>query len=213
MAGLLQQLENNEAVLLMYLAGELPPEDRVEVELMLANDPTLRAQLDGLRGLEQSTAGALAALDRSEPLPEPAEVVARRVARAMARHQVRRTVTAPARAEERSRPRLVAPWMYPMAAAALLLIAFATWQATSKPEADRSTASTGTGKSAIVVIAPKLMSSVDPAAVASALESLGVGGDDAIASAHDSPTGLAAAERHLYELRDGNGVGLDFSIP
>ena len=39
MSNLLQQLENNEAILLMYLAGELPEPDRVEVEQMLVSNP------------------------------------------------------------------------------------------------------------------------------------------------------------------------------
>ena len=45
----LQHLENNEAVLLMYLAGELTDSDRAEVEQMLATDARLRAELDAAK--------------------------------------------------------------------------------------------------------------------------------------------------------------------
>ena len=43
MSSLLPQL-NNESLLLMYIADELPAEDRVEVEQMLTIDPGMRAQ-------------------------------------------------------------------------------------------------------------------------------------------------------------------------
>jgi anti-sigma factor RsiW len=45
MASLLHELENNEAMLLMFLTGELPEEDRMEVVQMLASDGGLRAEL------------------------------------------------------------------------------------------------------------------------------------------------------------------------
>ncbi len=50
MPNLLEQLENNEeAVLLMYIAGELPDEDRAEVAQMLSTDRRLRDELEQLR--------------------------------------------------------------------------------------------------------------------------------------------------------------------
>ena len=60
---MLEQLENNEFVLLMYLAGELPAEDRVEVEAMLSTDPILRAELDRLQSAQEAIGDALARLD------------------------------------------------------------------------------------------------------------------------------------------------------
>ena len=49
MKSYLQHLESNEAVLLMYLGNELPEQDRVEVEAMLASDSRLRSELENLR--------------------------------------------------------------------------------------------------------------------------------------------------------------------
>jgi len=73
MKPLLQQLEN-ESLLLLYLAGELPAEDRSELELMLQRDGGLRSQLEALRSAQYCSFSALAALDAAEPLhsAEPA---------------------------------------------------------------------------------------------------------------------------------------------
>ncbi len=45
MASFIQELENNEALLLMYFTDELPVDDRAEVEQMLASDAGMRAAL------------------------------------------------------------------------------------------------------------------------------------------------------------------------
>jgi len=59
MASLVNKLESNEAILLMYLADELGPEDRAEVEQMLAGDRPLREQLASLRDLQGFVKGQL----------------------------------------------------------------------------------------------------------------------------------------------------------
>jgi hypothetical protein len=121
MSNLLHELENNEAILLMYLAGELPEEDRVEVEQMLASDPALRAELADLAALHDELTGVLAQADGSGDQPRR-EAVVRQVSRAMtaARLQPIRTNSAPAQA---ARFRLrIAWWAYPIAAAALLVV-------------------------------------------------------------------------------------------
>ena len=122
MSNLLHELENNEAILLMYLAGELPEEDRLEVEQMLANDPALRAELAELAALQDELTGALAKADRGSPNLPRREAVVRQVSRAMAaaRLQPLRTDAVPS---ETARFRLrIAWWAYPIAAAALLVI-------------------------------------------------------------------------------------------
>lgn len=68
MTSYLQQLENNEAILLMYLAGELPESDRAEVEQMLGSDARLRADLAILRQTQELAFDALESLDE---LPRP----------------------------------------------------------------------------------------------------------------------------------------------
>ena len=63
MKSYLQHLENNEAILLMYLADELPQQDRAEVEQMLASDAKLRAELENLRQTHQLAYDSLESLD------------------------------------------------------------------------------------------------------------------------------------------------------
>jgi ElaB/YqjD/DUF883 family membrane-anchored ribosome-binding protein len=63
MTSYLQKLENNEAILLMYLAGELPEADRKEVDQMLASDARLRSELEILRQTQQLAFDALESLD------------------------------------------------------------------------------------------------------------------------------------------------------
>jgi len=121
MSNLLHELENNEAILLMYLAGELPEEDRVEVEQMLASDPALRAELAELAALQTELTGVMGRADGSGDLPRR-EAVVRQVSRAMAAARLQprssKTVAAPV-----SRFRLhIAWWAYPIVAAALLLV-------------------------------------------------------------------------------------------
>jgi anti-sigma factor RsiW len=83
MSSLLQQLENNEAVLLMYLCGELPPEDRAEVEQLLGRDAGLAAELQRLRELHGQCVEAIERMDESQRLRTgPAERQAVRAVRA-----------------------------------------------------------------------------------------------------------------------------------
>jgi anti-sigma factor RsiW len=121
MSNLLHELENNEAILLMYLAGELPEEDRVEVEQMLASDPALRAELAELAALQTELTGVMARADGSGDLPRR-EAVVRQVSRALtaARLQPLAPKAAPAQTP-RFRLR-IAWWAYPIVAAALLVI-------------------------------------------------------------------------------------------
>jgi hypothetical protein len=71
MKSYLQHLENNEAILLMYLADELPPQDRAEVEKMLAADPALRTDLENLRQTQQLAIDVIESLDSTTRPPVP----------------------------------------------------------------------------------------------------------------------------------------------
>lgn len=127
MTSVLQQLQSNEAVLMMYVVDELPPEDRAEVERRLEADPRLRADLERLRDAHGSFAAAIGALDRSAAPPVPETVAVRRAVAAMRQWQAARLVRpapepAPATASWRF-PR----WAYPLAAAASVLIASVVW--------------------------------------------------------------------------------------
>ena len=86
MNGLLNSLENEEAILLMYLADELPPGDRAEVARMLSEDAHLRDQLDALRAMQSQIDVAMDRLDASSHLSS--EAVLQRLLPAMRRRQV-----------------------------------------------------------------------------------------------------------------------------
>jgi anti-sigma factor RsiW len=75
---------NKEALLVLYLAEELSPGERAEVERMIASDEPMRQMLDELRAAQTSLGAALARLDETQPMPQ-AEVaaVARRTARSI----------------------------------------------------------------------------------------------------------------------------------
>jgi anti-sigma factor RsiW len=121
MSNLLQQLENNEAVLLMYLSGELPEDDRMEVEQMLASDPALRRALEELASLQEGTVETLSSADQRLALAR-GDAVVRNVCRAMSAARVERVSSRPA-APEFGRSRLrIAWWVYPIAVAAMLVV-------------------------------------------------------------------------------------------
>lgn len=121
MSNLLRQLDNDQAILLMYLAGELPEEDRVEVELRLVNDPALRDAMAELTALQGSVTADLARGDAAT-LPRR-EATIRRVVRAMAVAQDERLAReAEATPAEPPRAFRLSWWAYPAAAAAILLV-------------------------------------------------------------------------------------------
>jgi anti-sigma factor RsiW len=125
MSSLLQHLENNEAVLLMYLADELPADDRMEVDHMLATDPALRAELEELRLAQAAVVGGLDDLDKRELPPLSEAVVVRQVGRAMRQWKVDRLARQPSAAPH---SRLRFPWwVYPSASAAAIILAILVW--------------------------------------------------------------------------------------
>jgi hypothetical protein len=122
---LLEQL-GNEAVLVMYLAEELPPEDAAEVRQLLESDARLREQLETLRRAHSEFLYGMAILDGTEPPPVAAAVATRDVTRAVERWRIAEALRRPRL--EPSRAGLRYPWWaYPMATAAAVLIAFLAW--------------------------------------------------------------------------------------
>jgi anti-sigma factor RsiW len=121
MSSLLEQLENNEAILLMYLAGELPEADRLEVEEMLASDAGLRATLAELKSLHDRVGGVLARADAAQILSRRESAV-RQVSRALSQNVQNKSLGVIHYAPG-PRRRLPIAWLaYPIAAAALLVI-------------------------------------------------------------------------------------------
>jgi hypothetical protein len=124
MSSLLQQLENNEAILLMYLADELPEADRVEVEAMLQTDANLAAELDRLRAVHERVAREVHALDRADALP-PQQVAMRSIRSAMAQWVADREREAASIDQKRRRG--LPWWGYPIAAAAMVGLILLIW--------------------------------------------------------------------------------------
>lgn len=125
MRSLLSQLDSNEALLLMYLADELPQQDRVQVARMLEQDEGLRAQMETMRALMQNTEQDLAAAGRVDAIS--AERAIRQTIAAMrGRSAEMRQEEDAVQQEEGWR---MPGWAYPVAAAAILLIAFSVYLA------------------------------------------------------------------------------------
>jgi anti-sigma factor RsiW len=212
---LLQQLENNEAVLLMYLAGELPAEDRAEVEQLLANDGGLRAELARLRDAERAFALALEEADaRSAPAateaPRRAAAV-RSVSRAIAEYHAERraaaardAASAASNGSEWSLRRLRLPgWMYPFAAAAVLLIGWVGyWGFTTNSSSSRD--------KGMAVNLPTVGRSIDEGTASALLTSLDPDTTDrqALASTGAEDPGiddLAAVLRAIGQMQEPSG--------
>lgn len=125
MQNLLEQLENNEVVLLMYLAGELPDEDREEVSALLATDKGLRDELENLRATMADANALIGVADSHGRLPIAESVAVRNTLRSMRRWRLEH----PPRMEQPTVDKGLryAWWLYPSSAAAMLLIAALVW--------------------------------------------------------------------------------------
>jgi hypothetical protein len=124
MKSYLHQLENNEAILLMYLANELPAQDRADVEQMLASDAGMRAELESLGELHEVGIAAMVEIDRGAEMPVSEAAAVRQVMRMVYKRQAEsRNIVVPAAEPERSFPW----WRYSLTAAAILLIGLLVW--------------------------------------------------------------------------------------
>ena len=123
---MLARLESNELILLMFLAGELPAEDRTEVAQMLATDAGLRRQLEILRSANEAFSTGLMLLDAASPLKASEGAVVRRVGRLLRQRMADKAAAAlPAEAPKKS---LSYPWwVYPATAAAAVIVASLSW--------------------------------------------------------------------------------------
>src|SRR5687767_2792280 len=131
MPSLLPQLDN-DSILLMYLAGELPAEDVASVERMLANDAGLREKLDELRIAYDDATSVIASADRRERVALPVAIASHRVGQAARAWHARRLADPQrqhaASAAAAGARRLRFPWWcYPLASAAAVIIAAVSW--------------------------------------------------------------------------------------
>jgi len=151
MKSYLQQLENNEAILLMYLANELPAQDRAEVDEMLASDAKLRSELENLRQTYELAFDVLESLDGATRPPIPTIVAQNRVSEWVSQWvEARRQPRALLSTSRRPLPW----WRTTFAAAAMLLIGSYIWAvyhpAPVVPQRDTGTALTDEEKLAVL---------------------------------------------------------------
>jgi hypothetical protein len=124
MASFLKKLKDNEALLMLYVSGEMSPLDRQEVDRRLEADESLRAQLAELQVAHAVYLQAMKSLSGATAPPVPAEVAALRASRAT-RQWVSRRLAHPIPI---NKSRLLLPrWSYPVAAAAAMLVAVTYW--------------------------------------------------------------------------------------
>jgi hypothetical protein len=122
-------LRPEQAHLLLYLSGELPPRDASALERRLAAEPALRDELDALRQVHVELNRAFAAADAAEPIDARVRSAERLAARVVAQWQVDRATarrTAAAAAPRRA-ARNVPVWLYPLSAAALVMVGLGVW--------------------------------------------------------------------------------------
>jgi len=120
-ASLLQQLQGDDTLLLMYLVDELPAADRAEVERRLAADAKLRADLDRLTETYGSFISDMQALDGGSPMHADVSAAVRRASSAIRQWQAR-PAPAVTYGVERHSPSRWRVWTIPSAAAAIVLV-------------------------------------------------------------------------------------------
>lgn len=122
---MIEKLENNEQVLLMYLAGELPAEDHEEVDQMLSVDAALQSELAYLLDAQNFVNGKLSLLDDISPMPVTVDFAARQVGREIRQRQALPRIPAPVAKSEQ--PARSWRWLYPTTAAASIAILLMIW--------------------------------------------------------------------------------------
>ncbi len=123
---MIELLENNEVILLMFLADELPAEDRAEVTQMLASDAGLRRELEQLSRAYEESSDGLRRLDEANPIHAGAQAVGVRHVMHAIRQRLDKPAPVPGRVRE-TRKLHYPWWAYPAAAAAAIFLAFLTW--------------------------------------------------------------------------------------
>ena len=121
MASLLEQLQGDDTLLMMYLVGELPVADRAEVERRLAADAKLRADLACLSETHSALTSGLEALDAVTPIDADVSAALRRASMAIRQWQARPAPLLTLGLVP-SKARRWRVWMVPSAAAAIVLI-------------------------------------------------------------------------------------------
>src|SRR5688572_16443860 len=115
---------DREAAMMLYIGGELEPQQREAFEQRLAGDPQLAAEVEQARAAQASVAAELARADAHMRLPAGEGVAVRRVSRAINTWLVTRSAATMPPVKKG----LPLPWwVYPTAAAASLVVGFLVW--------------------------------------------------------------------------------------
>lgn len=156
MSDMLHQLENNEAILLMYIAGELPDEERREVEQMLSRDESLRHMHDEIRSAWESAMGGIEHLDAGDALAVSRDAAARNVGR-MVRNWHAQNARSPGLQAEASakRSRKIPWWAASFSTAAAVFVGFLVWWGLNEPDPNRKVASTNDSNPAMTMMWPR----------------------------------------------------------
>lgn len=126
---MLNDLDNNESILLLYLADELPASDRTEVERMLSRDAAMRDQLDALRADLESAQNAMQRIDELTLPPVPDVVAIRQATRLLKQWQEKQWEAIRQQYVPPGEPKSLrfAWWSYPLATAAAIAVALLVW--------------------------------------------------------------------------------------
>ncbi|HEY7087485.1 MAG TPA: hypothetical protein VH518_05305 [Tepidisphaeraceae bacterium] len=137
MRSILEQLDSDQAMLLMYLAEELDQIDRVRVEQRLATEDALRAELEQLREAKESLHAGMSAVDAAQPLNGAGGALERKLSRLFKQWQADRARSAATTTPQSERRSFW--WAYPVAAAILMVIAYTVWWGFQPPDPQMAT--------------------------------------------------------------------------
>jgi len=125
MANILEQLESDQAVLLMYLADELSRSDRAQVDHRLSSEEKLRAELAAITADYAAVTEAMDRMDVQTPVRISADAAAGRVGRMMRQWTTGRLARPVMIIEPKKMP--LPWWCYPLVSAACIAIAVTVW--------------------------------------------------------------------------------------
>ncbi|MCC6240819.1 MAG: hypothetical protein IT448_11030 [Phycisphaerales bacterium] len=134
MTSLLKQLTTNTAIGQMYLAEELSPSDRTQLQQMIRQDETLAQKIQKIKSLQEGLWCQLRHLDKAEPL------TAMGLSRRQLRQRLNQWLSSQRQLQQHSgqdrkkKGLLFAWWMYPAAAVAAVGLALLVWWSALPPE-------------------------------------------------------------------------------
>jgi hypothetical protein len=120
----LETLNDDSQILLLYLADELPESDRLQTERRLASEPALAEELEQLRSIYGQIGARLQEADELS-VPVNVSAMAQSIGRQMRQRLAEPRPVVPA--QNRPATGRVRPWLIPSAVAAAILVGSAVW--------------------------------------------------------------------------------------